>query len=83
MPNILTINAGSSSIRFAVFETSGRPTRVLQGKLERIGSPDACLTVRHSGAAPAQISMPAVPGRSAVDLLVEWLRYQYRAWSSE
>jgi acetate kinase len=73
MPNILTINAGSSSIRFAVFEISGRPSRVLDGKLERIGSPEACLTVRHSGQAAAQISIG--PGRG-VDSLVEWLRGQ-------
>jgi acetate kinase len=76
MPNILTINAGSSSIRFAVFEFSGRPTRVLDGKLERIGSPEACLTARHSGRAAAQISLGALSGRGAVDSLVEWLRGQ-------
>jgi acetate kinase len=74
MPNILTINAGSSSIRFAVFEISGQPTRVLDGKLERIGSPEACLTARHSGAAAEQISLG--PGRGAVDSLLEWLRGQ-------
>src|SRR5271168_2917384 len=36
MPNILTINAGSSSMRFALFATAGRPVRVLDGKMQRI-----------------------------------------------
>ena len=38
MPNVLTINGGSSSIRFAIFEASQPPQRLLQGKLDRIGS---------------------------------------------
>ena len=41
MPNVLTINGGSSSIRFAVFEASQPPRRLLQGKIERIGGADA------------------------------------------
>jgi acetate kinase len=38
MPHILTINAGSSSVRFAVFSSGARPARVFAGKMERIGS---------------------------------------------
>jgi acetate kinase len=37
MPHILTINAGSSSVRFAVFTSGARPARLLDGKMERIG----------------------------------------------
>jgi len=32
MPNILTINGGSSSVRFAIFEPNEPPRRLLQGK---------------------------------------------------
>jgi len=74
MTNILTINAGSSSIRFALFECAGRPTRVLDGKMERIGSPDVCLTVHATGGTATQIDMNASRGRGAVDSLVEWLQ---------
>jgi acetate kinase len=74
MTNILTINAGSSSIRFALIDCAGRPIRVLDGKVERIGSPDACLTVRANGGAPTQIDMDATRGRGAVDSLVKWLQ---------
>jgi acetate kinase len=74
MTNILTINAGSSSIRFALFDCAGRPIRVLDGKMERIGSPDVCLTVRTVGGAATQIDMQATRGRAAVDSLLEWLQ---------
>jgi acetate kinase len=39
MPRILTINGGSSSIRFALFEVSASSKRVLDGKVERIDDP--------------------------------------------
>jgi acetate kinase len=56
MPNVLTINAGSSSIRFAVFATGARVAtgsrlaagarpRVMDEKIERIGDEPANVTV--------------------------------------
>jgi len=45
MPTVLTINGGSSSIRFAIFEAGQPPKRLLQGKMERIGGGGASLTV--------------------------------------
>jgi acetate kinase len=44
MPHILTINAGSSSIRFALFSSGARPVRLLDGKIERLGSEAAAVT---------------------------------------
>lgn len=44
MPQILTINAGSSSVRFAIFSSGARPARLLDGKMERIGSEAAAVT---------------------------------------
>jgi acetate kinase len=41
MPNILTINAGSSSVRYAMFSGGPRPRRLFDGKMERLGSEDA------------------------------------------
>jgi len=79
MPNILTINAGSSSIRFAVFETAVPPIRVLEGKMERIGSPEASLWAGRSGEAARQISMGATPERLSIDSLVDWLDEQSAA----
>jgi acetate kinase len=37
MPHILTINAGSSSIRFAVFAAGATMTKLMDEKIERIG----------------------------------------------
>jgi acetate kinase len=44
MPHILTINAGSSSIRFALFATGARQLRLMDEKIERIGSEAAGTT---------------------------------------
>ena len=43
MPHILTINAGSSSVRFAIFSSAAR-SRLFDGKMERIGGEAAALT---------------------------------------
>jgi acetate kinase len=45
-PCILTINGGSSSIKFAVFEANKLLRRVLEGGIERIGLPDATLRIK-------------------------------------
>ena len=38
---ILTLNAGSSSLKFALFTTSGHPRRLWSGAIDRIGLPGA------------------------------------------
>jgi phosphoketolase len=38
-PHILTINGGSSSIKFALFEAGDSLQRLLEGAIERIGLP--------------------------------------------
>ena len=43
-PRILTINGGSSSIKFVLYQTGGPLERRLYGKFERIGLPDARLS---------------------------------------
>ena len=50
-PRILTINGGSSSIKFALFEADGSLRRILEGAIERIGLPEASLRVK--GLSPA------------------------------
>jgi acetate kinase len=40
-PRILTINGGSSSIKFALFEAGNAFRRILEGAIERIGLPEA------------------------------------------
>jgi acetate kinase len=77
MPNVLTINGGSSSIRFAIFEASRPPKRLLQGKMERIGSDAASLAFEHgTGNTPSQIKVDSKDQGSAVDFLLDWLESQ-------
>ncbi|HWW03091.1 MAG TPA: acetate/propionate family kinase [Candidatus Acidoferrum sp.] len=73
-PLILTINGGSSSIKFALFEADAPLRRVLEGRLERIGLPEANLRVK--GLSPADnFSRPvAAPDHTlAVGALMDWL----------
>lgn len=76
-PGILTINSGSSSIRFAVFETREPRRRVLGGKVDRIGvngttlivdSPDRAAADRHA--------INATNHHSAAGVLLDWLEAQ-------
>ena len=45
-PHILTINGGSSSIKFALFEAGNSLRRILEGGIERIGLPEECGCIR-------------------------------------
>lgn len=44
--DVLTINVGSSSIKFAFFTGGASPARVLSGQVERIGSPKSRLSFK-------------------------------------
>jgi acetate kinase len=77
MPNVLTINGGSSSIRFAIFEASQPPRRLLQGKMDRIGSADTSLTVDHGDdSPPTHIRAEIKDSAGVIDFLVDWLESQ-------
>lgn len=77
MPNVLTINGGSSSIRFAVFEANQPPRRLLQGKLDRIGGADAILSVDDGGgSAPMPTNAKIKEPAAAIDFLLDWLESQ-------
>jgi acetate kinase len=72
--HILTVNGGSSSIKFALFEAGGEMRRLLDGKIERIGSPSAHISAK--GQHPSDsISQPvtAPDHRAAVNVLMDWL----------
>ena len=43
---VLTINGGSSSIKFALFEAGGALRRVLAGRIEGIGLPKGSFAVK-------------------------------------
>jgi acetate kinase len=74
LPYVLTINGGSSSIRFAIYEAGETPRRHLVGKIDRIGLPGTTLIVNNP-AGKLQISrrLVAADQRTAASCLLEWL----------
>ena len=73
-PHILTINGGSSSIKFALFEASAALRRILGGGIERIGLPEVVLRVE--GLNPGDtFSRPvrAPDHTAAVGALMDWI----------
>jgi acetate kinase len=46
MPHILTINAGSSSVRYALFSNGKEPRRLLDGKMQRLGAETSAATAK-------------------------------------
>jgi acetate kinase len=72
---VLTINGGSSSIKFALFEMGAAPRQVLAGELERIGLSGTNLRVTGSSQTD-NFSRPvtAADHTAAVGALMEWVK---------
>ena len=77
LPCVLTINGGSSSIRFAVYEAGETPRRQLDGKIDRIGSSGTNLIVKNPAGQPQPARrLAATDHRAAVGTLLDWLEEQ-------
>jgi acetate kinase len=71
---VLTINGGSSSIKFALYESSGSLRRILAGGIERIGSAEAVMQVSGADPSDRQSCLVAAPDHSAaVTALMDWI----------
>jgi len=66
---VLSINAGSSSIRFAVYGGGEPPAQLLDGKIERIGLDGTTLIVNES----ERQAVAAADHQSAASFLMDWL----------
>jgi acetate kinase len=76
-PRLLTINGGSSSIRFALYEAGEALERRLHGKIDRIGLSGTNLTVGDSAEKPeVPRRLAAADHRTAVEVLLDWLDAQ-------
>jgi acetate kinase len=74
-PLILTINGGSSSIKFVLFDGSDVPRRILAGAIERIGEPQATLNIKGQDAADHVSQAVNAPDHAAaVDILMDWIQ---------
>ncbi len=76
-PTVLAINGGSSSIKFALYQTGAQLVRKIHGQIERIGlsgtnfSYGDSMVQRRGG-----FGIAAHDHRTAVDFLVDWLEKQ-------
>jgi acetate kinase len=72
--SILTINGGSSSIKFAAFTPGNPPRRIRKGQIERIGQPDTLLTADDliTGATD-RTPITASDHPQAANQLIDWL----------
>src|SRR5512135_3303748 len=74
-PRILTINGGSSSIKFALFEAGDSLRRLLEGGMERIGLPEATLRVKGLNPADNFSRLVTAPDHTvAVGILMDWIQ---------
>ncbi|MGA2964360.1 MAG: acetate/propionate family kinase [Candidatus Korobacteraceae bacterium] len=73
-PHIMTINGGSSSIKFALFEAGDSMRRILEGAIERIGLPEATLRVKGLNQADSFSRLVTAPDHTvAVGALMDWI----------
>jgi acetate kinase len=72
--HILTITGGSSSIKFALFNSGTSPKRILAGGIDRIGLPDATWHAKGLDEADTfSRSVPAPNHKAAVAILMDWI----------
>jgi acetate kinase len=80
--SILTLNAGSSSIKFAIYRQDSALRPVLRGMVDRIGHADAAIDVHAPGAsagdghARARHPIPGASFDTAAAALLAWLEAQ-------
>jgi acetate kinase len=75
---VMTINGGSSSIKFALFDSGEALRRILEGKIEGIGLPQAKFTVKSEKAAADTSQKLKLPDHTAaVNALMDWVRERF------
>jgi acetate kinase len=74
---ILTINGGSSSIKFALFQADNPLKRGLYGKVDRIGLSGTNLTFNDPAKKKQESrKLAAADHKSAANFLIDWLEEQ-------
>ncbi len=77
MHSILTINGGSSSIKFALYQVEEQLKRGLYGKVDRIGLSGTNLKFNYQTRDQQDsCNVPAGDHQSAVKFLIDWLEEQ-------
>ena len=72
--NILVINGGSSSVKFALYRTGEQSAQIFHGSLDRIGLPSTTLTFNDStGSLNGRLILESHNTKSAANYLIDWL----------
>ncbi len=72
---ILTINGGSSSLKFALFERTDPAVQLLSGQVDRIGLKDARWIVERTGGDREEERWVDAPDlKAAAGLVIDWLK---------
>jgi acetate kinase len=72
---VLTLNGGSSSIKFALFEATPAMRRIFSGRIEGVGLPRGSFVVKGPREGDGFSRPVMVPGhKAAVNLLLDWIR---------
>jgi acetate kinase len=70
---VLTVNGGSSSVKFALFDGAGPLERRASGRIERIGLAGTRLVARGVGGVVREAAVDASDHRGAAEPLIEWV----------
>jgi acetate kinase len=74
---VLTINGGSSSIKFALYRADSPMKRLVTGRLERIGLPDPSITIKDQNASSQKLLVKAPNHRAGGDFIIRWLEKNF------
>ena len=82
VPALLTVNAGSSSVKWALFHPGASPVRVASGRIERIGISDGIVTMTEGATGQDQRYIAQIPNHAAaVEILIDQLGQSCRGSS--
>lgn len=75
MPCILAVNGGSSSIKFALYESGESLVRLMEGRIEGVGRPQASFTAKGLDKTDSFSRPVSAPDHKvAVGLLLDWIQ---------
>jgi acetate kinase len=74
--NILVINGGSSSIKFALYSMDENPNKIFFGEIKRIGLSGPEFTFINNTQEKNEIIIGATNFKEAAEVLIEWLKKQ-------
>lgn len=81
-PAVLIVNAGSSSVKWALFQVAASPARTAGGRIERIGLPDGIVTFTDGATGHDQRRVAQIQDHAAaVQVLIEQLEQTGRGLS--